>query len=115
MMQINQDNFEDLSEAKNASSDDFVYFDPPYVPLTKTSSFTAYTKYDFGTKKQIELRDICNILHQRGVKFLLSNSYCDFVLDLYRDYDILEIQARRFINSNGSKRGPIKEVLVRNF
>lgn len=105
----------DLSEAKNASSDDFVYFDPPYVPLTKTSSFTAYTKYDFGTKKQIELRDICNILHQRGVKFLLSNSYCDFVLDLYRDYDILEIQARRFINSNGNKRGPIKEVLVRNF
>ena len=55
------------------------------------------------------------ILHQRGVKFLLSNSYCDSVLDLYRDYDILEIQARRFINSNGSKRGPIKEVLVRNF
>ncbi len=81
----------------------------------QVQKITAYTKYDFDSKKQIELKNICDTLHQRGVKFLLSNSYCDFVLDLYRDYDILEIQARRFINSNGSKRGPVKEVLVRNF
>ena len=78
-----------------------------------TSELLLYP--DFDSKKQIELKNICDTLHQRGVKFLLSNSYCDFVLDLYRDYDILEIQARRFINSNGNKRGPIKEVLVRNF
>ena len=97
-----------------AEKDDFIYLDPPYVPLSLTASFTSYTKESFGPEDQRRLLDVLKELDERGCKVLLSNSYCDFVLDLYKDFKIETIMANRAINSVGSKRGKIKEVLIMN-
>ena len=93
----------------------FVYFDPPYHPLSTTSSFTGYAHGGFGEADQTRLRDLCNKLDKQGCKFLLSNSYCDFICDLYRDYEQVKIEATRNINSVGAGRGKIFEVLIRNY
>ncbi|MEX2681019.1 MAG: DNA adenine methylase [Candidatus Sigynarchaeota archaeon] len=97
-----------------AEKGDFIYLDPPYVPLSLTASFTGYTKESFGPDDQRKLLAVMKELDRRGCKVLLSNSYCDFVLDLYKDFKIETIMANRAINSVGSKRGKIKEVLIRN-
>lgn len=97
-----------------AEAGDFVYFDPPYHPLSQTASFTSYTKEDFGKKSQRKLYDVFKCLDERGCKLLLSNSYNDFILDLYTDYQVVLLNAKRAINSDASKRGTIKEVLVLN-
>ncbi|MGN0031119.1 MAG: DNA adenine methylase [Candidatus Gastranaerophilaceae bacterium] len=94
---------------------DFVYFDPPYVPLSETSSFTSYTKDGFDLDMQIKLRDVCNELNLMGVKFLLSNSDTKFVNELYENYNIKKVFASRQINANADGRGKITEVLVRNY
>ena len=94
---------------------DFVYFDPPYVPLTATANFTSYTKAGFDVEMQIALRDLCVELDRRGVKFLLSNSSAPLVLGLYRGFDLQLVDAARAINSNAKKRGKIKEALVKNY
>lgn len=94
----------------------FVYLDPPYDPVSDTSSFTGYDKGGFNKDEQIRLKDTCDMLNKRGVKFLLSNSATDFIKDLYeKDYIIRTIQAKRVINSKSDKRGEIDEVLVMNF
>lgn len=93
----------------------FVYFDPPYDPVSNNSNFTGYAKNGFNRDEQWRLKNVCDKLNSKGIKFLLSNSSTDFILDLYKDYDIKIIQAKRFINSNGNKRGEIDEVLVRNY
>lgn len=100
---------------KLAEEGDFIYLDPPYFPISKTSSFTSYTDVDFNTNDQIELKNQCDLLTKNKVKFLLSNSHHDFILDLYKDYEIIEVNANRSINSKGSKRGEVKEVLIRNY
>lgn len=92
--------------------EDFVYFDPPYHPLSNTSSFTGYSRYSFNEKDQIRLRNIFAELAQRGVKVLLSNSDCPLVRELYKDFHIHEILAARAINSKAEKRGKITEILV---
>lgn len=92
----------------------FVYFDPPYVPISKTSNFTGYNEGGFGETEQIRLKELCDKLHKKGVNFLLSNSNCEFIRDLYKDYEIIEIKAKRFINCNAGCRGEISEVLIRN-
>jgi DNA adenine methylase len=97
------------------SSDDFVFFDPPYQPLSETSNFTAYSKYLFGEKQQQQLRDVFAELAKRGVKVMLANSDCDFIRDLYRRFNIHAISAARSINSNANKRGNISEVLVTSY
>ncbi|WP_414529197.1 DNA adenine methylase [Nodularia chucula] len=97
------------------SGDDFVYFDPPYYPLSETSYFTAYSSYSFGENKQLQLRDIFAELAQRGVKVMLSNSDCEFIRKLYSDFNIHTISATRSINSNAKKRGKITEVLVTSY
>ncbi|BAH07087.1 DNA adenine methylase [Clostridium kluyveri] len=93
----------------------FVYFDPPYDPVSNSSNFTGYAKGGFNRDEQWRLRNVCDKLNSKGIKFLLSNSSTDFILDLYKDYNTKIIQAKRFINSNGNKRGEIDEVLVRNY
>ncbi|APM39564.1 DNA adenine methylase [Clostridium kluyveri] len=93
----------------------FIYFDPPYDPVSNSSNFTGYAKEGFNRDEQWRLRSVCDKLNSKGIKFLLSNSSTDFILDLYKDYNIKIIQAKRFINSNGNKRGEINEVLVRNY
>lgn len=93
---------------------DMVYLDPPYAPISKTSSFTSYTQEGFGMEMQERLVAFCHSLTKRGAKFLLSNSYTPLTLDLYKDFDIRVIEAPRAIAANGN-RDRVKEVLVRNY
>jgi DNA adenine methylase len=95
--------------------EDFVYFDPPYHPISKTSNFTAYNRYSFDEERQVRLRDVFAELSDRGVKVMLSNSDCPFVRDLYKDFNIHTIYATRNINCNAEKRGKITEVLVTSY
>lgn len=106
----------DFSEIlKKVKKGDFVYFDPPYVPLSETSSFTSYTKDGFDMDMQFKLRDVCDELDTIGVKFLLSNSDTKLVNELYENYNIKKVFASRQINANADGRGKITEVLVRNY
>jgi len=95
----------------------FVYFDPPYDPVSGSSNFTGYTKGGFDRKEQLRLKELCDRLTDRGVKFLLSNSSTDFIKEIYSEkrYHIEIIQAKRSINSDGTSRGDVDEVLVRNY
>jgi len=100
----------------------FIYFDPPYRPLTNSASFTAYSKSGFNDDNQHQLAELCQQLHENGVQFLLSNSdpkNADkedmFFDDLYADFTINRVEANRAINSKGSGRGKITELLVQNY
>lgn len=97
---------------KGLRSGAFVYFDPPYMPISSSSSFTGYTENGFSYEKQVELKIECDKLKEKEISFLLSNSDCDEIRELYKDYDIRTVQAKRSINSNASKRGEISEVLI---
>ncbi|WP_025646695.1 MULTISPECIES: DNA adenine methylase [unclassified Psychrobacter] len=100
---------------KNIRKGSFVYFDPPYDPISKSSNFTGYVQGGFGNDEQIRLRDTCMKLNEKGIKFLLSNSATAFMKELYQDFEVIEVGASRHINSVGSKRGEVKEILVRNY
>ena len=93
----------------------FVYLDPPYDPVSNSANFTGYNKGGFNRDEQIRLKNLCDKLDKKGVKFLLSNSATDFIKDLYKDYNIKIVKAKRAINSNGNARGSVDEVLVRNY
>lgn len=93
----------------------FVYLDPPYMPISSSSSFTGYTENGFDEDKQRELKVVCDNLDKKGIKFLQSNSDCDFICDLYKDYNIKKVKAKRSINSKGNGRGEINEVLIYNY
>lgn len=105
--------FEDA--LKGARQGAFVYLDPPYDPVSKSSNFTGYVQGGFGRDEQIRLRDTCINLDKKGIKFLLSNSSTSFMKELYKDFKIIEVGASRQINSVGSKRGEVTEILVRNY
>ena len=106
---------EDFAEAcERAEPGDFVYLDPPYQPLSATSAFTSYTSADFGFADQQRLRETFDGLTARSVSALLSNSSHPDIRDLYRDYDIERVPMGRAINSNGSGRTPIDELLISN-
>lgn len=114
---------EDYKKVLNkAEKGDFVYFDPPYYPVSKTASFTSYTKESFLEKEQIELRDIFVKLTERGCFVMLSNSDTPFINKIYSEIKlkgklirINKVFAGRAINSDASKRGKITEVLVTNY
>lgn len=93
----------------------FVYLDPPYDPVSNTASFTGYNKGGFDKAEQVRLKQCCDELTRRGVNFMLSNSATDFIKELYEEYSISVVQAKRTINSDASKRGAVKEVLIRNY
>ncbi|MEM1029056.1 MAG: DNA adenine methylase [Myxococcota bacterium] len=97
-----------------ARAGDFVYFDPPYVPLSATSSFTSYTAHGFCDQHQRRLRDVALRLRDRGVHVCLSNSSSDRVYELYADdaFELHPIAARRSINARSDRRGPIAELLI---
>jgi len=99
----------------NAKKGDFIYFDPPYDPVSDTSSFTGYSLDGFNKDDQIRLRDTFVELDKKGCKVLLSNSATDFIKDIYKDFHIEIVSASRNINSVASKRGKIDEVLVMNY
>jgi DNA adenine methylase len=98
-----------------AKPTDFIYFDPPYQPLNKTSSFTSYTSGKFGEDEQKKLANIYKELAERGCFVMLSNSDTPLIRELYKDFYIYEIQASRAINSNAKGRGKITELLVINY
>jgi DNA adenine methylase len=93
----------------------FVYFDPPYDPVSESSNFTGYVQGGFNMFDQVRLRDLCVELDSKGVKFLVSNSATPLIEDLYRDFNIRYVKANRSINSNAKKRGEVDEVLIRNY
>lgn len=93
----------------------FVYLDPPYDPISTTSNFTGYSKGGFTQDDQIKLRECCDELTKRGIKFMLSNSSTKFIHEQYAAYNITVVQAKRAINSVASKRGDVDEVVVRNY
>jgi len=102
-----------------AKKGDFIYFDPPYYPVSTTASFTGYTKEGFLEKEQTELRDVFAKLHKRGCFVMLSNSDTPFINKLYsnlnKEITINKVFAGRAINSKGSGRGKISEVVVINY
>lgn len=103
---------------KKAKKGDFVYFDPPYYPVSKTASFTSYTAESFLDKEQIELRDTVLELHKRGCYVMLSNSDTPFINKIYSGFKgvrINKVEAGRMINSKASGRGKITEVLITNY
>ncbi|BAE82023.1 hypothetical protein DSY0234 [Desulfitobacterium hafniense Y51] len=93
----------------------FVYLDPPYDPVSSTANFTGYAKGGFDRAEQIRLRECCDELDRRGIKFMLSNSATEFIKEQYGAYQITIVKAKRAINSNAAKRGQIDEVVVRNY
>ena len=107
---------EDFAETlKRVRRGGFVYLDPPYDPVSDTASFTGYNKGGFDRNEQIRLKLCCDELTQRGIKFMLSNSATEFIKELYGEYEITIVKAKRAINSDASKRGAIEEVLIRNY
>ena len=100
----------------------FVYFDPPYRPLSNTSGFTSYTKEEFDDEKQKELAAYYRILNEKGAKLMLSNSNPkntnqndNFFEEIYKGFYISKISAKRMINSNAKGRGEISELLITNY
>lgn len=120
-----------IAEIKNAAftavesdiaDNAFVYFDPPYRPISKTSDFTAYSKFKFEDAEQIQLGDLFHRLTQKGIKQMLSNSdpknidpNDNFFDEIYKDFNISRVPSRRMINSNATKRFAISEIIVTNY
>lgn len=106
----------DFEEAvQDARAGDFVYFDPPYHPVSRTANFTSYTDVPFDEAQQVRLARLYRQLHERGCYVMLSNSDTPLVHELYQDFDIHVVPANRAINSNARRRKGITEVIVCNF
>ena len=117
---IKKADFTQLKRVIRANS--FVYFDPPYRPISKSASFTAYSKNEFADKEQNQLAELFHFLNNKGTLCMLSNSdpknndpKDNFFDDLYKDYNIVRVPAKRMINSNAEKRGAINEIVVTNY
>lgn len=107
---------------KDLKPNSFVYFDPPYRPISKTASFTAYSKNDFTDKEQKELSILFAHIHSKGGYAMLSNSdpknnnpADNFFDELYKNFNVQRISSKRMINANASKRGSINEIVVTNY
>ena len=107
---------------KQATTNSFFYFDPPYKPLSNTSSFNSYAKDEFNDEEQIRLRNFCAKLEKKGHKWMLSNSDVkgkdkndNFFDEIYSDFLISRVKARRNINANPEKRGELNELLITNY
>lgn len=99
----------------SATAGDFVYFDPPYDPHSKTSNFTSYTKDVFGQKQQEQLAEYSRELRKRGTNVMLSNNDTPYIRDLYQDFCMDTVQCGRSINSKGDKRGKVAEVIITSY
>ncbi|MDR2384869.1 MAG: DNA adenine methylase [Tannerella sp.] len=100
---------------KNLDRNSFAYLDPPYHPVSESANFTGYVQGGWNIFDQVRLREACDDLTRRGIKFLLSNSASSFIKDQYQEYNISTVKAIRAINVDAGKRGEIDEVLIRNY
>lgn len=100
-----------------AKPGDFIYFDPPYDPVSDTAYFTSYTRHDFGRDDQRALKELCCELVDGGCRVMLSNSATPFIKHLYRDsrFIVRQVFARRHVNSRADRRGPVAEVVVLSY
>lgn len=112
IMILNGD-FEDA--VKSAKAGDFVYFDPPYDVIENKNSFTSYAKNDFGKDEQIRLARLYKKLSDKGVFVMLSNHNTAFINELYKDFNIHVVNAKRMINSKADGRGEVEEVIITNY
>lgn len=115
-VQIKRHGYQEI--LRKAKKGDFIYFDPPYYPVSKTASFTSYTAESFLDKEQTELRDTFIELHKRGCYVMLSNSDTPFINEIYsglKGIQITKVQAGRPINSKANGRGKVSEVLITNY
>lgn len=97
------------------NSNSFMYLDPPYHPISENSNFTGYIQGGWNLYDQYRLKEYCDNLNERGIKFLLSNSSAPIIKGLYENYVITIVKANRSINSNGSDRGEVDELLIKNY
>lgn len=109
---LNGDFEKAVAQAKNG---DFVYFDPPYDTWENKNSFTSYAKNPFGKDEQRRLADCFKSLSDKGVYVMLSNHNTDFIRELYKDFNIHVVEAKRMINSKADGRGNVEEVIVTNY
>ncbi len=100
---------------QTAQAGDFVYFDPPYMPISKTALFTSYTKGTFSVEQQANLASVARQLARRGVQVMLSNSNSDMMRELYHDFFLHEVRASRMVNSKADLRGKIPELLITSY
>lgn len=106
----------DFEEAiKNVQAGDFVYFDPPYIPLSETSAFTSYTHEGFSYEEQVRLRNVFKRLNEKGAYVMLSNSSSPLVEELYEGFNIHKVNATRTNGAKASSRGKIAEIIVTNY
>lgn len=122
-VEILNGDFKETARYIDAFGLNFFYFDPPYRPLSATSSFNTYVKEDFGDNEQRDLADFCRMLSTKNnVRWMLSNSDCSaknpedtFFEDIYNGFDIQRVFASRMVNADASKRGKLTELLIRNY
>lgn len=114
--------FEQTINYFNADGLNFFYFDPPYRPLSTTSSFNSYAREEFNDTEQVRLRDYCQMLNDMGALWMLSNADCSaknpedlFFENIYQQFNINRVYASRFINANPKKRGKLTELLIKNY
>ncbi len=112
-LQILNSDFQHCIES--VKSHDFVYLDPPYDIISQTANFTAYNQKGFGRDEQFRLKETFDKLTELGCKVLLSNAYTEFIAELYKDYQQIEIKAKRTINCKANRRSEISEVLIKNY
>lgn len=106
----------DFEEAVNdAKKGDLVYFDPPYDTYDDKDSFTSYSKNGFGKDEQLRLANVFKRLDKKGVKLMLSNHNTPYINELYKDFKITIVLAKRMINSKANGRGNVEEVIVTNY
>ena len=105
--------YNDEEAVKEAKKGDFIYFDPPYD--SDTSTFNSYTEDGFGKEQQKRLAKVYRELSDKGCYVMLSNHNTELINELYKDYNIHLIEAKRSINANGKKRGKVEEVIITNY
>ena len=112
-IEIKAGDFEDA--LLNVQKEDFIYFDPPYIPLSDTSAFTSYTHEGFSYDDQVRLRDAFKRLSDAGACVMLSNSSSHLVEELYQEFNIHYVEATRTNGAKSSSRGKISEIIVTNY
>jgi len=107
------DSFEQV--LKRPRQGDFVYMDPPYIPLSRTANFVAYQKRGFGMEQQEQLAQVFEALDAKGCLLMLSNADVDWMRTRYRRFHLHHVRATRNVNSRAADRGPVGELIVTNY